>query len=89
MSIWLAVIIVGGAATVSVAAMLLVRRRVPVGGHFNSVDRAASVFGILATAFAVLLGFVMFLAFTSYDAARAGRRARGAPRPRSSWRRCS
>ena len=30
------------------------------------------VFGVLATGFAVLLGFVVFLAFTSYDAARAG-----------------
>jgi hypothetical protein len=72
MSIRLAVIIVIGSAAISVAAMLLVRRRAPRGGWFTSVDRAASVFGILATAFAVLLGFVMFLVFTSYDAARAG-----------------
>jgi hypothetical protein len=72
MSVPLAVIIVVGVTALSVVAMLLVRRRAPAGGHFRSVDRAASVFGILATAFAVLLGFVMFLAFTSYDAARAG-----------------
>jgi hypothetical protein len=72
MSVPLAVIIVAGVTALSVVAMLLVRRRAPVGGHFRSVDRGASVFGILATAFAVLLGFVMFLAFTSYDAARAG-----------------
>jgi hypothetical protein len=30
------------------------------------------VFGVLATGFSVLLGFVVFLAFSSYDAARAG-----------------
>jgi len=72
MSIPLAVIIVIGSTALSVAAMLLVRRRAPVGGHFHSNDRAASVWGILATAFAVLLGFVMFIAFTSYDSARAG-----------------
>ena len=30
------------------------------------------VFGVLATGFAVLLGFVVFLAFTSYDSARVG-----------------
>jgi hypothetical protein len=72
MSIWLAVIIVIASAAISVAAMLFVRRRAPVGGYFTSVDRAASVFGILATAFAVLIGFVMFLVFTSYDAARKG-----------------
>src|SRR5215208_6668969 len=52
--------------------MPLVRRRAPDGGYFNDGDRAAGVFGVLATGFAVLLGFVVFLAFTSYDAARAG-----------------
>ncbi len=30
------------------------------------------VFGVVATGFAVLAGFVVFLAFTSYDAARTG-----------------
>ena len=58
----------GGAITV----MLLVRRGAPDGGYFNDGDRAAGVFGVLATGFAVLLGFVVFLAFTSYDSARAG-----------------
>ena len=57
---------------VAVAAMLLVRRHAPDGSYFNDGDRAAGVFGVLATGFAVLLGFVVFLAFTSYDAARAG-----------------
>ena len=52
--------------------MLLVRRKAPDGSYFNDGDRAAGVFGVLATGFAVLLGFVVFLAFTSYDAARAG-----------------
>src|SRR5437764_8698086 len=52
--------------------MLLVRRRAPEGSYFNDGDRAAGVFGVLATGFAVLLGFVVFLAFTSYDAARSG-----------------
>ena len=52
--------------------MLLVRRTAPDGSYFNDGDRAAGVFGVLATGFSVLLGFVVFLAFTSYDAARAG-----------------
>ncbi len=52
--------------------MLLVRRTAPDGSYFHDGDRAAGVFGVLATGFAVLLGFVVFLAFTSYDAARAG-----------------
>lgn len=62
------VVTTGGA----VASMLVVRRTAPDGGYFNDGDRAAGVFGVLATGFAVLLGFVVFLAFTSYDSARAG-----------------
>ena len=52
--------------------MLLVRRRAPDGGYFADGDRAAGVFGVLATGFAVLLGFIVFLAFTSYDESRSG-----------------
>ena len=33
------------------------------------------VFGVLATGFALLLGFVIFLAFTRYDESRAGAEA--------------
>ena len=72
MSIVLAILIVIAAVTVAIAAMLLVRRKAPDGSFFHDGDRAAGVFGVLATGFAVLLGFVVFLAFTSYDAARAG-----------------
>jgi Protein of unknown function (DUF4239) len=56
----------------AVAAMLLVRRRAPEGGYFADGDRAAGVFGVLATGFSVLLGFIVFLAFTSYDQSRSG-----------------
>src|SRR3954449_704982 len=42
--------------------MLLVRRRAPAGSYFADGDRAAGVFGVLATGFAVLVGFVVFLA---------------------------
>jgi len=72
MSPLVAVIIVVAATGISIVAMLLVRRRAPDGSYFNDGDRAAGVFGVLATGFAVLIGFVVFLAFTSYDAARAG-----------------
>jgi hypothetical protein len=60
------------ASAAAIAAMLLVRRTAPDGSYFHDGDRAAGVFGVLATGFAVLLGFVVFLAFTSYDAARSG-----------------
>ncbi len=60
------------ATALAVGAMLLVRRRAPDGSYFHDGDRAAGVFGVLATGFAVLLSFVVFLAFTSYDSARSG-----------------
>jgi hypothetical protein len=75
MNIVLAVVIVVVATTVAIAAMLAVRRHAPDGSYFNDGDRAAGVFGVLATGFAVLLGFVVVLAFQSYDAARAGAEA--------------
>jgi Protein of unknown function (DUF4239) len=53
----------------------VVRRNAPDGSYFNDGDRASGVFGVLATGFAVLLGFVVFLAFESYDGARSGAEA--------------
>ena len=52
--------------------MLLVRRRAPAGSYFTDGDRASGVFGVIATGFSVLLGFIVFLAFTSYDQSRSG-----------------
>src|SRR5689334_21217577 len=72
MNLGLAVLIIVAASAVGVTAMLLVRRHAPDGSYFHDGDRAAGVFGVLATGFAVLIGFVVFLAFTSYDAARSG-----------------
>jgi hypothetical protein len=62
-------------ASVAVGAMLFVRRTAPAGSYFEDGDRAAGVFGVLATGFAVLLGFVVFLAFDSYDTSRSGAEA--------------
>jgi hypothetical protein len=72
MNIFVAVLVIVAVTAVAVAAMLVVRRNAPDGSYFHDGDRAAGVFGVLATGFAVLLGFVVFLAFTSYDAARSG-----------------
>jgi hypothetical protein len=72
MNLGLAIVIAGGATGVAIAAMLLVRRRAPDGSYFHDGDRAAGVFGVLATGFSVLLGFVVFLAFSTYDSTRAG-----------------
>ena len=65
-------LIVLAVSSAAIAAMLVVRRRAPDGSFFHDGDRAAGVFGVLATGYAVLVGFVVFLAFGSYDAARSG-----------------
>jgi Protein of unknown function (DUF4239) len=63
-----------GIVAVSVAAVLVIvffaRKRVPAGGLFTDSDRAAGAFGVLGTSFAVLLAFVIFLAFESYNNAK-------------------
>ncbi len=69
--VW-AALIIGLVAAVAVAAMLLVRRRAPDGSFFADGDRASGVFGVLATGFSVLLGFIVFLAFESFDQSRSG-----------------
>jgi hypothetical protein len=66
------VLVTSAVVAIAATAMLLVRRRSPEGGWFADVDRAAGVFGVLATGFSVLLGFIVFLAFTSYDQSRTG-----------------
>jgi hypothetical protein len=65
-------LIVAAVTAVAMTAMLLVRRRAPEGSYFSDGDRASGVFGVLATGFSVLLGFIIFLAFESYDQSRTG-----------------
>jgi hypothetical protein len=65
----LVVLVVAGLA---ITAMLLVRRGAPAGSYFEDGDRASGVFGVIATGFAVLIGFVVFLAFESFDTSRSG-----------------
>jgi hypothetical protein len=72
--VWGAVILVL-AVGAAVGVMLFVRRRAPEGSYFSDGDRASGVFGVLATGFAIFAGFVIFLAFTSYDQSRSGAEA--------------
>jgi uncharacterized membrane protein len=65
----LIVVLVSGLAA---GTLLLVRRRAPAGSVFEDGDRASGVFGVIATGFSVLLGLIVFLAFTSYDQSRTG-----------------
>jgi len=71
----LAIAVIVVAAAIAVAAMLAVRRHAPNGSFFADGDRAAGGFGVLATGFSVLLGLIIFLAFTSYDDSRSGAEA--------------
>ncbi len=75
MSIAWSIVIVGAAVTVAVTAMLFVRRSAPEGSYFQDGDRASGVFGVLAGGFAIFSGFVIFLAFTTYDQSRNGAEA--------------
>ncbi len=75
MNVLLSVVVVVVSAALAITALLLVRRNAPDGSYFHDGDRAAGVFGVLATGFAVLLGLVVVLAFTSYDDSRAGAEA--------------
>jgi hypothetical protein len=69
--LWTIVILVAvNAATI--ATMLRVRRRAPEGSYFKDGDRASGVFGVLAGGFAIFAGFIIFLAFTTYDQSRSG-----------------
>jgi hypothetical protein len=72
MNLLSAALVIAAATALAVAAMLLVRRGAPEGSRFSDGDRASGVFGVLATGFSVLLGFVVFLAFESYDQSRSG-----------------
>jgi hypothetical protein len=68
----LAFLTIAVAVALAITALLLVRRRAPQDGFFTDGDRAAGVFGVLATGYSVLLGFIVFLAFTSFDQSRTG-----------------
>jgi hypothetical protein len=72
MSLLWAIVILLVANAAAIAAMLAVRRRAPEGSYFADGDRASGVFGLLAGGFAIFAGFIIFLAFTSYDQSRSG-----------------
>jgi amino acid transporter len=72
MNVLLGFVVVVAVVAVAVTVMLVVRRRAPEGSYFSDGDRASGVFGVLATGFSVLLGFIIFLAFQSYDESRSG-----------------
>ncbi|HEX5922570.1 MAG TPA: hypothetical protein VFY45_01980 [Baekduia sp.] len=72
MSLFWTIVILLVVNAAAIGAMLLVRRRAPEGSRFKDGDRASGVFGVLAGGFAIFAGFIIFLAFTTYDQSRSG-----------------
>jgi uncharacterized membrane protein HdeD (DUF308 family) len=70
-----ALLVTAAVTALAIGAMLLVRRRAPEGSYFQDGDRASGVFGVLAGGFAIFAGFIIFLAFTTYDQSRNGAEA--------------
>lgn len=64
--------VLAGSAVAAVLLMLAIRRFGAQDGFLVDTGPASAVFGVLGVAFAVLLAFVMFLAFEDYIRAREG-----------------
>jgi hypothetical protein len=69
--LWLAALTILGAAAVSAAGMLIVRRRAPAGTYFKDPIPAGAVYTVAGTAYMVIVAFVFFVAFESYHAANS------------------
>ncbi len=69
MNLWIALAVIAVCAVVMVALMRLVRRSAPAGGRFSDSDRASGIVGPLRAGFVILLGFVIFLSFGTYEEA--------------------
>jgi hypothetical protein len=64
--------IIATAVSAAVALMYTVRRLVRDDILLTDTERGSAIFGMVATAFAVLLAFVVFVAFESYNQAKRG-----------------
>jgi hypothetical protein len=75
MDLWLAALIILGAAAVSAAGMLILRRWAPEGTYFKDPIPAGAVYTVAGTAYMVIVAFVFFVAFESYHAAKTDAQA--------------
>jgi hypothetical protein len=66
----LALLLVAACVGAAVGCLMLARRFAPAGGVFTDSDRAAGIFSVLGTSFAVLLAFVIFLSFGTFERAK-------------------
>jgi hypothetical protein len=70
MELWLAALIIVGAAALSAAGMLIVRRRAPRGKFFKDPVPLGAVYSVAGTAYMVIVAFVFFIAFETYGGAK-------------------
>jgi hypothetical protein len=70
MDLWLAALIIIGAAALSAVGMLIVRRRAPAGTFVKDSVPAGAVYTVAGTAYMVIVAFVFFIAFESYGGAK-------------------
>jgi hypothetical protein len=69
--LWHAALVIFGAAAVSAAVMLIVRRRAPEGTYFGDSVPAGAIYTVVGTGYMVIVAFVFFVAFESYGGAKA------------------
>lgn len=69
MSLFVAALIIVGSAAAGAVAMVALTRFAPHGGRFADTQRAAGVFTVVGTGFAMVLAFVVLVAFQSYNRA--------------------
>jgi hypothetical protein len=69
-NLFFAAAVIVGVTAVVLTMVFFLRRIFPVGGIFTDSDRAAGIFGVLGTSFAVLLAFVIFLSFETFGNAK-------------------
>jgi hypothetical protein len=62
--------IIAGVALAGALVMALVHDRAPAGGFFRDSQRASAVLGVLGGGFAIILGFVVLLAYQNYSDAK-------------------
>jgi amino acid transporter len=70
MELWLAALIIVGAAALSAAGMLIVRRRARRGKFFKDPVPLGAVYAVAGTAYMVIVAFVFFIAFETYGGAK-------------------
>jgi uncharacterized membrane protein len=66
----LSLLLIVGGATLSVLAMLGVRRLAPPGGYLSGMESADGIFSAAGAGLAVVLAFVIFTVFSSYENGR-------------------